>query len=755
MEGKPATVTPPKDMAGGLPAVVSSLKHAVREMGIVRTLTLLPQTNQTNGFDCPGCAWPDPEDSRAHTEFCENGAKAVAEEATLKRATPEFFARHSVSELTGWSDMEMGKSGRLTHPLYLCSGSEHYEPVSWDDAFARIAAELNGLDSPDEAAFYTSGRTSNEAAFLYQLFVRQFGTNNLPDCSNMCHESSGYGMGETLGTGKSTVTLEEIEHADALFIIGQNPGTNHPRMLSSLQKAVRNGAKIMSVNPLPETGTTRFAHPQEPLGMLGRGTVLATLHLPVRINGDVAFLKGVTKTLLEREDARPGHVLDGDFVAEHTEGFAAFAHDLRETSWDDITEGSGLARAEIEKAADIAAHAQRLILCWAMGLTQHKNGVANVQELVNLVLMLGMIGNSGAGLCCVRGHSNVQGDRSMGIWEKMPETFLQSLENEFGFTAPRRHGLDTVQSLEAMRDGKVKVFVGMGGNFLSATPDTEVTARALRNCALTVQISTKLNRGHLITGREALILPCLGRTERDIQQSGEQFVTVEDSLCWVHASRGTLPPASEHLRSETAIVAGLANAVFGQAGKSRTDWLALAADYHRIREHISHVVPGFHDFNARVAKAGGFYLGNPARERVFPTPTGKAQFTVHPIPRHELAPGQFLTMTIRSHDQFNTTIYGLDDRYRGIHNGRRVIFLHPDDVRDAGFAPGDRVDITSHFGSEQRHAPGFTVVPYSIPRRCAATYYPETNVLVPLQSVADGSNTPTSKSVVISLRRSE
>ena len=742
-------VTPPKTVAGGAPAVASSVKHAYAEMGTGRGVKMLRLVNQKDGFDCPGCAWPDPEGKRAPTEFCENGAKAVAEEATSKRVPPEFFAQWSLTQLSEQSDMWLGKQGRLTHPMVLREGREHYKAITWDEAFALIACELNTLDSPDEAIFYTSGRTSNEAAFLYQLFVRQFGTNNLPDCSNMCHESSGWGLGEALGTGKSTVTLEDLEAADAIFVIGQNPGTNHPRMLSSLQTAARHGCKIVSINPLPETGTMRFVHPQEPLSLLGQGTPLACLHLPVRINGDVALLKGMMKAMLDEEELRPGTVFDSAFIAQYTDGFPAFATDLRQTSWEEIVEHSGITREGIAVAAEIAARSERTVICWAMGLTQHKNGVANVQELVNLALLRGSIGRPGAGLCCVRGHSNVQGDRTMGIWERMSGQFLDRLGAEFGFDPPRHHGFDTVQAIEAMYTGKASIFFGLGGNFLSATPDTEYTAAALRRCSLTVQVSTKLNRGHLITGKQALILPCLGRTEEDLQAEGPQFVSVEDSMSVVHSSLGTLPPASEFLRSEVAIVSGLAQATLG--GRSQTDWRGLAASYDRIRDHVSRVVPGFGDYNARIRHPGGFPLPNPARERRFPTTVGKARFTVHPIPHHDLPPGRFLLMTIRSHDQFNTTIYGLDDRYRGIHNGRRVVFLNAADIADAGLAAGQVVDLISHFEGEERVAHHFVIVPYSIPRRCAAAYYPETNVLVPLRSVADLSNTPTSKSLVISL----
>lgn len=743
-------ITPISKVAGGVIAVIASMKHAWREMGVTRSLKTLSHINQKDGFDCPGCAWPDPDGERAHAEFCENGVKAVAEEATLKRVTPEFFEKWNVTELSRKSDFWLGKQGRLTEPMWLREGATHYQPISWDNAFSIIAADLNALASPDEALFYTSGRTSNEAAFLYQLFVRQFGTNNLPDCSNMCHESSGSALAETIGVGKGTVTLEDFELAEAIFVIGQNPGTNHPRMLTVLQNAKRKGCVIVHINPLPEVGLKRFKYPQEVRGLVGRGTELADLFLQVSVNGDVPLLKGIMKEMLLEEERRPGEVLDHKFIEEKTNGFENFATALREVSWDDITEQCGISREQIREAAEIMMLSKRTIFCWAMGLTQHKNAVANIQEIVNLLLMRGQIGKPGAGACPVRGHSNVQGDRTMGIWERPTAQFLDNLAREFNFQPPRHHGLDTVESIKAMHAGKAKVFFAMGGNFLSATPDTEYTADGLRQCRLTVHVSTKMNRAHLITGRQALILPCLGRTEEDMQASGLQFVSVEDSMGVVHSSRGRLRRASEQLLSEPMIVARLARATLGE--KSLVDWEALVADYDRIREYISRVIPGFVNYNQRVREPGGFYLPNPARERFFKTKSGRAEFTVHRMPRHDLAPGQFLMMTMRSHDQYNTTIYGLDDRYRGIHGGRRVVLLNEQDIADAGLSAGQVVDLVSHFEGEERIAHRFLVVPYSIPRRCAATYFPEANVLVPIGSVALKSNTPASKSVVISIR---
>lgn len=745
-------VRPVSEVAGGVPAIISSMKHVWGEMGVVRGTRTLLVMNQKGGFDCPSCAWPDPDGERSVAEFCENGAKAVAEEATTERVTPQFFRQWSVADLSRKSDFWLGKQGRITHPMVLRQGSSHYEAIDWDEAFTMIADELNALASPDDASFYTSGRTSNEAAFLYQLFVRQLGTNNLPDCSNMCHESSGSGLTETIGVGKGTVTLEDFKLAEAIFVIGQNPGTNHPRMLTALQAAKRRGCVLVHINPLPETGMKRFKHPQEIFGMMGKGTQLADLFLQVRINGDVALLKGIMKEMLEEEDRRPGEVLDHHFIEEHTAGFESFAAALRRVSWDEIVEQGGISRASIREAAEVMMRSGRTIFCWAMGLTQHKNAVANIQEIVNLMLLRGQVGQPGAGLCPVRGHSNVQGDRTMGIWERPRDEFLDALGREFGFEPPRHHGLDTVESIKAMREGKTKVFFAMGGNFLSATPDTEYTAEALRRCRLTVQVSTKLNRAHLVTGQQALILPCLGRTEIDEQATGQQFVSTENSMGVVQMSRGGLRPASPDLLSEPAIIARLARATLGQ--RSAVDWEGLVADYDRIRDCIERVIPGFEDYNQRVRAPAGFYLPNLARERQFKTDTGRANFTVHEIPHHHLGPGQYLMMTIRSHDQFNTTIYGLDDRYRGIYNERRVVMLNPDDMKEADLRQGQVVDLVSHFEGEQRTAHRFIVVPYSIPRRCAATYFPETNVLVPVRSVAEKSNTPASKSVVISIKPS-
>ena len=751
-ESSPPEVKPAPKVAGGGVSALAAARFAFGEMGPIRATRTLLQLNQKQGIDCPGCAWPEPDGERSHFEFCEEGAKHVADEATSKRATPEFFAKWGVKELAEQSDHWLNQQGRITQPMWLREGQDHYEAIDWQDAFALIAGELNSLASPDEAIFYTSGRTSNEAAFLYQLFARQFGTNNLPDCSNMCHESSGTGMKEALGFGKGTVTLEDFDLCDAIFIIGQNPGTNHPRMLTTLLSAKRRGCKIVHINPLPEAGTTRFSHPQEFWTWLGSGTRLADLFVQVRINGDVALLKGVMKEVLEAEGRRPGQILDHEFINRYTTGFLAFREALRQVHLGDILEQAGVTKVTIEDTARVFLESERVIFCWAMGLTQHKNAVANIQEIVNLMLLRGQLGKPGAGLCPVRGHSNVQGDRTMGIWEQPSEDFLNKLGSEFNFAPPRRHGHDTVHAIQAMHEGAAKVFFALGGNFLSATPDTEYTARALRRCRLTAHVSTKLNRAHLITGQQALILPCIGRTEIDEQASGPQFVTTENSMAVVEGWQGRSQPASEHLLSEPAIVAGLAKAVL--AGHSQVDWEGLLSNYDRIREHIEHVVPSFENYNERARQPGGFYLPNPIRKREFKTPDGRAHFTVHPLPAIEINAGQFLMMTMRSHDQFNTTIYGLDDRYRGIHNGRRVVFLNSEDIRLNGFQAGEVVDLISQYEGEERIARGFRVVPYNIPRRCAATYFPEANVLVPVKYFADKSHTPASKSVVISIRKS-
>ncbi|WUS96473.1 FdhF/YdeP family oxidoreductase [Streptomyces sp. NBC_00708] len=735
-------VGPAQHSAAGLPAVAHSLRVAQQQMGLRRTAQTLLKVNQKDGFDCPGCAWPE-GDKRHTAEFCENGAKAVAEEATLRRVTPDFFAAHPVSDLAGRSGYWLGQQGRITQPVYLPEGADRYEAVTWERAFAIIAEELGALASPDEAVFYTSGRTSNEAAFLLQLFAREFGTNNLPDCSNMCHESSGSALTETIGVGKGSVSLEDLHHADLIIIAGQNPGTNHPRMLSALEQAKAAGAKIISVNPLPEAGLERFKNPQTPRGLL-KGAPLNDLFLQIRIGGDQALFRLLNKLILETEGA-----VDKTFVAEHTHGYEEFATAAAEADWDETLAATGLDRAAIEQALDMVLASQRTVVCWAMGLTQHKHAVPTIREVVNFLLLRGNIGRPGAGVCPVRGHSNVQGDRTMGIFERPAPAFLDALDKEFGITSPRHHGYDVVRAIRALRDGDAKVFLAMGGNFVAATPDTDVTEAAMRRARLTVHVSTKLNRSHAVTGARALILPTLGRTDKDVQAGGKQFVTVEDSMSKVHASRGNLTPASPHLLSEPAIVARLARAVLGP--ESATPWEEFEKDYATIRDRISRVVPGFENFNARVAHPGGFTLPHGPRDsRRFPTATGKANFTAAPVEFPALPEGRLLLQTLRSHDQYNTTIYGLDDRYRGIRGGRRVVLVHPDDATALGLADGSYTDLVSEWkDGVERRAPGFRVVHYPTARGCAAAYYPETNVLVPLDSTADTSNTPASKSVVV------
>ncbi|MFJ9086378.1 FdhF/YdeP family oxidoreductase [Streptomyces sp. NPDC102384] len=740
-------VAAPQHHAAGLPAVKHSLKMAREQMGVKRTALTLLRVNQKDGFDCPGCAWPEPEHRHA-AEFCENGAKAVAEEATLRRVTPEFFAAHPVRDLATRSGYWLGQQGRLTHPMYLDEGGTHYEPVSWERAFDIIGEELEALASPDEAVFYTSGRTSNEAAFLYQLFAREFGTNNLPDCSNMCHESSGSALTETIGIGKGSVLLEDLYKSDLIIVAGQNPGTNHPRMLSALEKAKAGGAKIISINPLPEAGLEKFKNPQTPKGMT-KGAALNDLFLQIRLGGDQALFRLLNKMILDTDGAT-----DDAFIAEHTHGYEEFAAAARAADWDETLAATGLSRADIERTLEMVLASKRTVVCWAMGLTQHKHSVPTIREVVNFLLLRGNIGRAGAGVCPVRGHSNVQGDRTMGIFERPAPAFLDALEKEFGFAPPREHGFDVVRAIRALRDGQAKVFFAMGGNFVSASPDTDVTESAMRRARLTVHVSTKLNRSHTVTGARALILPTLGRTERDLQGSGEQFVTVEDSMGMVHASRGRLDPASRHLLSEPAIVARLARRVLG--AESATPWEEFEKDYATVRDRIARVVPGFEDFNKKVADPNGFALPHaPRDERRFPTTTGKANFTAAPVEYPRVPEGRLLLQTLRSHDQYNTTIYGLDDRYRGIKNGRRVVLVNADDAKDLDLAEGSYVDLVSEWSDGvERRAPGFRVVHYPTARGCAAAYYPETNVLVPLDATADTSNTPASKSVVVRLEQS-
>ncbi|MDR3426187.1 FdhF/YdeP family oxidoreductase [Silvimonas sp.] len=741
--------------AGGWGALRSVLHH-IHEQGVVaRGITTLLHSNQPDGFDCPGCAWPD-KNHHSTFEFCENGAKAVAAEATERRVTRKFFAAHTVANLAVHDDYWLEAQGRLTEPMRYDSATDHYVPTSWDDAFALTAKHLNALASPDEALFYTSGRTSNEAAFLYQLFIREYGTNNLPDCSNMCHEPSGTAMKEQIGIGKGTVTLEDFDHAEALFIFGQNPGTNHPRMLGTLREAAKRGCRIVVFNPLRERGLERFADPQSPLDMLStHGTQIASSYYQLRIGGDLAVATGIAKAVLEAGD------VDLEFIAQHTDGFDAFKTTLDAETWVTIEEQSGLTEAQIREVAAIYMASKATICTWGMGITQHKHSVATIQAITNLLLLKGNIGKPGAGACPVRGHSNVQGDRTMGIYEKPSPAFLARLGKAFDFEPPQQHGHDVVGGIEAMLAGEAKVFFGMGGNFATATPDSDRTRQGLRQCDLTVHVTTKLNRSHLEHGKDALIMPCLGRTEVDIQAAGAQGVTVEDSMSMVHISAGMNAPASEHLLSEPAIVARLAAATLQQ---SKTPWLWLIEDYDRIRDKIAQVIDGFEDFNPRVHVPGGFYLGNSARDRDWRTASGKAGFIAHAVPtdlpintlRKQHAERRiFNLMTVRSHDQYNTTIYGLDDRYRGVFGQRRVCFINKADLAALGFSAGQWVDMTSVWHDGERVAKRFLLVEYDIPQGCLASYYPETNNLVPLDSMADRARTPASKSVPVVLTLSE
>ncbi|MDA7464258.1 FdhF/YdeP family oxidoreductase [Candidatus Poseidonia alphae] len=736
----------PKTKAAGIPAVLSSAKHGLAKMGLAKTIKNLTMVNQKEGFDCPGCAWPDPE-HRTTFEFCENGAKAVADEAMKAHVTPHFFSKHSVSELSQLSDYELNRKGRISHPVILEKGALHYTKISWKDAFSRISDHLKSISDPNRTAFYTSGRTSNEAAFLYQAFVRAYGTNNLPDCSNMCHESSGKGLGQTIGIGKGTVTLDDFNHADVIMVIGQNPGTNHPRMLTALRDAKHKGAKIIHVNPLPEAGLMQFKHPQDYMKGDLKSTTLADLHLGVRIGGDAALIKGLIKVQVDRQ------AIDQEFVTSKTTGMDEMISKAASTSWKQITKDSGISKSDIQVAGTMLANSKATIACWAMGLTQHRNGVAVIQEIVNLLLLGGHVGKKGAGFCPVRGHSNVQGDRTVGIWEAPTDAFLDRLQEGLGFEVPREHGHDVVNAIDAMVRSDIDFFFCMGGNFLSATPDTDVTARGLSKIPLTVQVSTKLNRSHLVTGETAIILPCLGRTELDVQGGVKQFVTVENSMGVVHRSQGGLQPASTSLRSEPWIVAELAESTLGI---EHLEWRVLGQDYSKIRDLMEQSLFGFDQYNERVNSPNGFELPNPPRDsQSFSTQDGKAHFTAHDLPNLEVDDDQYVMMTLRSHDQYNTTIYGLSDRYRGVKGNRRVVFMNATDMVERGWKARTKVNITSHFKGEKRHSENWLIVPYDIPSGNIATYFPEANSLVPLHSTAEQSNTPTSKWIVCSMSTSD
>ncbi len=735
----------PSKSAAGLPAIISTAKHGLSKMGLIGSLTNFYKVNKFQGFDCPGCAWPDPDGTRTIAEFCENGAKAIADEGTKKRASPEFWSKWTVRDLSLKSDKWLNSQGRLTHPLILKEDSNYYESISWDDAFEVIASEMASLP-PDQAVFYTSGRTSNEAAFMWQLLARRYGTNNLPDCSNMCHESSGIALKEAIGIGKGTVKLDDFDKADLIIVVGQNPGTNHPRMLTALRDAKKNGASIVSINPLIETGMIRFKHPQNPLEVLGYGTEISDEHVRVSLNGDQALFRGFAKVILERslEHSR--------FISTFTKGYDDYAKVVRNTSWDLISMMSGVERNEIERIGNLIAKSKATICCWAMGLTQHKNSVPTIQEISNLLLLGGHVGREGAGLCPVRGHSNVQGDRTVGINHNPTSEFIDSLRREFGIQNLQTRGLDSVEAVRSMLQREARVFLSMGGNFISAMSDTNATSEAIRNCSLTVQISTKPNRSHLITGKIGIILPCLGRTERDNSGYSEQFVTVENSMGVVQKSIGSRPPANNNLRSEVSIVSGIAMAIEEKIGFSEIKWKELAADYDLIRDSIERVIPGFDSYNERCRENGGFYLPNPPRDsRIFPTKTGLANFISNDLVSISPNDGEFLMMTIRSHDQYNTTVYTDNDRYRGIYSGRRVVLMNKSDMEENSWEEFDEVSITSKFDKKMVTSDRWRVVEYDIPRGTVATYFPEANVLIPLNSVADKSNTPTSKSVIVNI----
>ncbi len=747
-------ISEPKNWAAGVPAVLAAFSDILEEGIPIRGTQALFSMNQKGGFDCSSCAWPDPDDDRsALAEYCENGAKALAEEATLKRVDAEFMAKNSVWDLSQLSDYEIGKKGRITDPLYLASGDTHYRPISWEMAFQIIAGHLNTLASANEAVFYTSGRTSNEASFLYQLFAREFGTNNLPDCSNMCHETSGAALSPVIGIGKGTVTLEDFYDTDLILIIGQNPGTNAPRMLSALEKGKKNGAKIIAINPLPEAGLMGFRNPQEISGVIGKGLELADLYLPVKINGDMALMKAFIKLLLEKEKNYPGTVLDLDFIKKSTTGFEAFSNTFSTLDLNILSKDSGISISEINKAVHLLSESKRIIFCWGMGITQQPNGVDMVREIVNISLLKGSIGKPGAGLCPVRGHSNVQGNRTMMIYEKPSEIQLNRIKEVFGFEPPRNPGFDVVDSIKAIQAGSVKVFFAMGGNFLSATPDTQFTSEALRKLRLTVHVSTKLNRSHLVHGQEALILPTLSRSDEDRVGGELQFISTENSMGVVQSSKGMLKPISFNLLNEAQIVCRMAEATL----KDRTviDWGQYSRSYDSIRDSIEKCIPGFEDYNSRVREKSGFYLPNKARQGQFITEKygNRAPFTISPLPHNTLEKEEYLMATIRSHDQFNTTIYGLDDRYRGVKNERRVVFMNPVDIQKAGFKEKDLVDLYNFDDGKERIARLFLVIPYPIPEGNAATYYPETNVLLSIHNVVKEANMPAAKHIKIKIRK--
>ncbi len=742
----------PYTVAAGMEAVYESGKQVFHEMNVGRGLKGLLAMNQKLGFDCPSCAWPDPDDERSGiAEYCENGAKAFADEATTKSLRPDFFAKHSVQELSELDDYNIGKNGRIAQPMYLPPNATHYQPISWDDAFILLAKHLNSLASPDEAIFYTSGRASNEAAYVYQLFAKEYGTNNLPDCSNMCHESTGSALSEVLGIGKGSVKLEDFYEAEVIIIVGQNPGTNHPRMLTALQKGKTNGATIISINPLPEAGLMGFSNPQKVKGILHIDTKLTDIFLQVKLNGDQALFKALIYLLLKEEENDPGKIFDHEFINKYTSGYDALITEVKKHDVDKLLNVAGITLQKAQEVIDVLKQKSKIIICWAMGITQHKNGVDAIKEIVNLLLLKGSIGKPGAGTCPVRGHSNVQGDRTVGIWEKPKPALTKKIKEVYGFDAPEKEGFDVVNSIKAMHNGNARLFFALGGNFLSATPDTNFTAQGLRQCNLTVHVSTKLNRSHLVHGKEALILPCLGRSDKDEHDGITQFVSCENSTGVVQMSKGILKPISGDLLSEPVIICKIAKATLGE--RSVINWDRFIKDYDTIRDDIEKVIPGFEKYNERVRHKSGFYLPNGARIREFHTPDNKAHFTTTALYVPAIKEDELIMMTIRSHDQFNTTIYGYDDRYRGVYNERRVVFMNEKDITKLHLKNGDVVDLYNNADGTERVAHKFLIVQYDIPEQCVATYFPEANVLVPIKSVADISNQPASKSVIVKVKK--
>lgn len=742
-------VSEPQRSAAGAKAVMVSMERGFAEAGVSRTLRSMARVNQRGGFDCPGCAWPESITGRRKpAEFCENGAKAIAEEASARVVTPQWWAEHPISVLREKTEYWLGSQGRITTPMIIRAGETHYTPISWSQAFATVAEHVNATRA-ERCVFYTSGRTANETAFMYQLLARSLGTNNLPDCSNMCHESSGSALNPTIGIGKGTVSLEDFEHAELIFVVGQNPGTNHPRMLSALSEARKRGARVVAVNPLPEAGFFGFKDPQTVGGMLGRPQEVSSDFLQIKVGGDLALFQAFGHLLLKAEEQDPGRVIDRDFIDSSTDGFEAYRRARQHIDWDATEQATGLSRAQITEIAQLLIASKATIFCWALGLTQQPHSVPTLKEIINLLLLQGNFGKPGAGACPVRGHSNVQGDRTMGIWEKPSETLLKAIDTEFGIHAPRQHGYDSTETLHAFENDAVDVFVSMGGNFALANSETELLEAGMQRAKLTVHISTKPNRSHVVHGQTSLILPTLGRTDKDDKHpGGAQFLSVEDSMSVIHSTQGRLSPVSEHLLAEPVIVARMATAILGE--DHPVNWRAMAEDYDVIREHISRVVPGFEDFNRRVRQKNGFVLPNPPRDsRSFATDIGRGRFTVSGFEALHAPQGHLILQTMRSHDQYNTTFYGVDDRYRGIKDGRRVVLVHPQDLQDLGFTDRQLVDVISTFRGTERRANRFRLISYPTAKGCAAAYFPEANALVHRDLVARESNTPGFKAMMV------